>query len=187
MSRRLAFENLSRDVCLSNGLILTQIRTRACNGMLQPLCHQPIPSYFRCDEGELWSSPAGQKPQVTRSVSHLECALTGKHRVLPAFGRSCPSTSPLESSLTKKARITPLECALAKKGGALPDVIHGASQPDATAMAPTVFWIYRNLVGGWDPRPTPGPPHTMAGKFTRDTTVRSSVIRTPFRAPDIVA
>src|SRR5216110_344345 len=37
-------------------------------------------------------------------LSPLECAVPSKHRVLPGFGRSCPS-------------VTSLECAVPKKGG----------------------------------------------------------------------
>jgi|SRR5437016_3133502 len=50
-------------------------------------------------------------------LSPLECAVTGKHRVLPGFGRSCPPVTPLECAVTKSRPLTPLECAVTKKGG----------------------------------------------------------------------
>lgn len=50
-------------------------------------------------------------------VIPLECAFTSKHRVLPGFGRSCPSVTSLKSALTKAVFITPLECALTKNRG----------------------------------------------------------------------
>lgn len=48
---------------------------------------------------------------------------------------------------------------------------------------------YSNFAGGWPPlpRPLPGLPHTMSGRFIGETTSRSTVIRTPFRVPEIVA
>src|SRR5690242_1921843 len=50
-------------------------------------------------------------------LSPLECALMSKHPVLPGFGRSRPSVTSLESALTQIASVSPLECALTKKGG----------------------------------------------------------------------
>ncbi len=50
-------------------------------------------------------------------ISPLECALTSKHRVLPCFGRNCPRVTPLESALTRRRPVTPLECAVPKKVG----------------------------------------------------------------------
>jgi hypothetical protein len=65
-------------------------------------------------------SLATRLPRASRRhspLSSLESALTSKHRVLPGFGRSCPSASPLECALTRLRRVTPLECALTKNGG----------------------------------------------------------------------
>jgi len=58
--------------------------------------------------------------QRSTSAGPLECALTSKHRVLPGFGRSCPSVSSLESAVTEHPSLTPLECALTKSGGWAP-------------------------------------------------------------------
>src|SRR5213078_1207718 len=56
-------------------------------------------------------------PVATSPVIPLECAVTSKHRVLPGFGRSCPSVTPLECAVTQIDAVTPLECAVTKKGG----------------------------------------------------------------------
>src|SRR5947207_478755 len=39
--------------------------------------------------------------RLLAGLSPLECAVTSKHRVLPGFGRSCPSVTSLECALTK--------------------------------------------------------------------------------------
>ena len=66
-------------------------------------------------------SERGEPKDLSRrpltSASSLECALTGKHRVSPGFGRNCPPTTPLECALTETSSANPLECALTKKGG----------------------------------------------------------------------
>lgn len=54
---------------------------------------------------------------ISVPLSPLECALMSKHRVLPCFGRSCPSVTSLESALTQIVSVNPLECPLTKKGG----------------------------------------------------------------------
>src|SRR2546429_5741186 len=50
--------------------------------------------------------------RLLAGLSPLECAVPSKHRVLPGFGRSCPSVTSLECALTKRAVVTPLECAV---------------------------------------------------------------------------
>ena len=65
----------------------------------------------------------GHGPQDRVTLNPLECALMSKHPVLPGFGRSCLSVTSLESALTKIASVTPLECAVTKKGGGRGDCL----------------------------------------------------------------
>jgi hypothetical protein len=58
----------------------------------------------------------------TRSTDHapatpLSATLTADLRVLPCFGRSCPSASPLDATLTKTTAVTPLAATLTKTRG----------------------------------------------------------------------
>ena len=69
-----------------------------------------------------WDSPVrlellAVNCQLSTRLTPLECAVPSKHRVLPGFGRNCPSVSPLECAVAKTPRVTPLECAVPKKGG----------------------------------------------------------------------
>src|SRR5437660_10973399 len=67
-------------------------------------------------------------PVATSPVIPLECAVTSKHRVLPGFGRSCPTVTPLECAVTQIGAVSPLECALTKKSGGPSGVILSAAR-----------------------------------------------------------
>ena len=69
-----------------------------------------------------WDSPLRLEQlavncQLSTRLTPVECAVPSKHRVLPGFGRNCPSVSPLECAVTQIEAVTPLECAVPKKGG----------------------------------------------------------------------
>src|SRR5207248_7073481 len=69
-----------------------------------------------------WDSPVrlellAVNCQLSTRLTPLECAVPSKHRVLPGFGRNCPSVSPLECAVTQIDAVTPLECAVTKKVG----------------------------------------------------------------------
>jgi hypothetical protein len=53
-------------------------------------------------------------------LTPLNATLTANLRVLPCFGRNCPSTSPLDATLTKSSPVTPLSATLTKKPGEAP-------------------------------------------------------------------
>ena len=88
----------------------------------QPLFNQSLPHSFPCNgEGRVSSTAksliTNHSSLATSPITPLECALASKHSVLPGFGRSCPSATPLESALTETTSVNPLECAVPKKGG----------------------------------------------------------------------
>src|SRR5437660_7486045 len=91
----LSFQPLTT-IKFSNPLVLITIRNAGG-------CTYPLPF------------PAAR--QRSTSASPLECALTSEHRVLPGFGRSCPSVSSLESAVPKYPSASPLECAVTKNWG----------------------------------------------------------------------
>ena len=82
----------------------------------EPLCFQQLPTIkssnplvfktIRNAPG-VWVLPLCfnvqtlQRVIFKRGLSPLECALTSKHRVLPGFGRNCPSVTPLECAVAK--------------------------------------------------------------------------------------
>ncbi len=51
------------------------------------------------------------------SLSPLDSALADVLRVLPCFSRNCPPATPVESTLTDFASVTPLSATLTKTGG----------------------------------------------------------------------
>src|SRR6184192_484454 len=85
------------------------VRLHACHGS-QVTNHQP-PQLCRD------SLATRHSPLATSPLTPLECAVTSKHRVLPGFGRSCPSVTPLECAVTKRAPRNPFKMRSYKKGG----------------------------------------------------------------------
>src|SRR5437762_1982845 len=71
-----------------------------------PLFQSSLPLQLSAVNCRLWTR-----------LSPLECAVTSKHRVLPGFGRSYPPVTSLECAVTQIGAVSPLECALTKKGG----------------------------------------------------------------------
>jgi hypothetical protein len=81
------------------------------------LCELLTPSIGAASGGDSPPFLSTVDRRLSASASPLECALMGKHRVLPGFGRSCAPASPLECAVTKTTLVTPLESALTKNGG----------------------------------------------------------------------
>ena len=103
---------------LRGRLCVPQLRIEDQHGFLQKTPHESLGPMKVLDSLPLFPASGAAARGDSRTLlelltvncrlltrlSPLECAVPSKHRVLPGFGRSCPS-------------VTSLECAVPKKGG----------------------------------------------------------------------
>jgi hypothetical protein len=107
------------------------------------------PSDFFCS-----SMPTRPNCSPRTHISPLECALAGKHRVLPVFNRKPLHSSPLDATLIEallsvdfkrlKGKLSPLDATLTKNRGVGPlpsrqSFFLASSCPPLVPLQPTVF------------------------------------------------
>src|SRR5438045_1133709 len=77
----------------------------------------PASSAAACGDSSILLELLAVNCRLLAGLSPLECAVPSKHRVLPGFGRSCPSVTSLECALTKGSPRNPFRMRSYKKSG----------------------------------------------------------------------